>query len=188
MDNKPLRRTLFGNPVLRQKTRRLEAAEILSEDIQTLVKRMKFTLSNRKLGVGLAATQVGRSVALSVIGIKPTPNRPNNPKVDMVIINPEMTNTYGRRQPMWEGCISLGSGPDSPFAQAMRYKKIRVRYLDEHAQTHEADFEGLVAHVLQHEIDHLNGILFVDRVKDPKSYVSQSECRKRILKIKKNNS
>lgn len=179
---KTLRRTLFGNPILREKARHLTEDEILSKDIQLLIAAMRDSLTTRKFGVGLAAPQIGRSIALSVIAIKPTPNRPNVEKVDMVVINPEVVRTYGRRTGMWEGCLSFGSGPDSPYAKALRYKKIRVRYFDESAKRHEADFEGLTAHVLQHEIDHLNGVLFVDRVKDPKTYITQSEYRKRIAK------
>lgn len=179
---KLLRRTLFGNPILRQKARPLERAEIVSPDTAELIQNMRYTLERRKFGIGLAAPQVGKGIALSVIGIKPTPTRPNNPRIDMVVINPEIVKTYGRRVPLWEGCISLGTGSDLPYAQAMRYKKVRVRYLDEKAQRREKDFEGLLAHVLQHEIDHLEGILFVDRVADSRSFVTQSEYRKRYLK------
>lgn len=179
---KLLRRTLFGNPILRQKSRQLNKSEILSPEIAELIKSMQYTLERRKFGIGLAAPQIGEGIALSVIGIKPTPNRPDNPHVDMVIINPEIVRTYGKQMGLWEGCISLGTGADSPYAQAMRYKKVRVRYYDEKAKLHEKDFDGLLAHVMQHEIDHLKGILFVDRVEDSKTFVTQSEYRKRYLK------
>lgn len=76
---------------------------------------------------------------------------------------------------MWEGCIS-GS---EIYALAMRYKKITVAYLDEKAKQHVQTYTGLLAQVMQHEIDHLNGILFVDRVKDTKSYITTSEYKKR---------
>lgn len=178
---KILRRTLFGNPILRQKARTLTPDEIRSEEVQELITAMRETLKTRKFGVGLAAPQVGKDLALSVIGIKPTPNRPHEKNIDMVIINPEIVRTYGSRTGLWEGCISLGSGPDSPYAKAMRFKKVRVRYTDEKGKPHEADYQGLLAHVLQHEIDHLHGILFVDRVRDTTTYVTQSEYRKRYL-------
>ena len=174
---KILRRTQFGNPILRQKTRRLSREEILSNEIQDLIKNMKYALEKRKFGIGLAAPQVGKSVAISFIGIKPTPARPNLKRQDMVIINPKIIKTYGDKEDMWEGCISFGD----PFAKAERYKKVRVRWQDEKAATREKDFDGILAHVLQHEVDHLNGILFVDRVKDSKTYVTESE----YLKIRK---
>jgi peptide deformylase len=100
----------------------------------------------------------------------------------MVIINPEIVRTYGRRSQMWEGCISFqGGSRDFPYAKALRYRKVRVRYVDEEGKGHEKDFAGLLSHVLQHEIDHLNGVLFVERVKDPKTYMMISEYKKHVL-------
>jgi peptide deformylase len=177
---KILKRRQFGDPVLRQKARRISKDEILSDDIQDLIKDLKYTLENRKYGIGLAAPQIGKSLAISYIGLKPTPTRPNLKRQDMAIINPEIVKTYGKKEQMWEGCISFGD----PFAKAERFKKIRVRYLDEKARTHEKEFDGILAHVLQHEIDHLNGTLFVDRVVDSKTYVTTSEYKKIIKKNK----
>lgn len=175
---KVLRRTQFGNPILRTKTRTLSREEILSADIQMLIKDMRYTLENKQYGVGLAATQVGQSVAISVIGIKPTPTRPKNPTVNLTVINPKIVKTYGQKEPMWEGCVSFGGTKDFPYAQVPRYKKLRLQYLDENARRHEKDFEGIIAHVLQHEVDHLNGVLFVDRVEDTKTYITVSEYKK----------
>jgi len=102
---KILRRTVFGNPILREVTRRLTPEEILSDEIQTLIADMRYTVEQRKYGVGLAAPQVGVAVALSVVGIKPTPNRPNSERFETVLINPEIIETYGRRQGMWGGVL-----------------------------------------------------------------------------------
>lgn len=181
MSNNPriLRRTQFGNPVLRTPTRQLSKAEILSPAIQSLIANMQHTLRVKKYGVGLAATQVGQGVALSIIGIKPTPTRKNLPIVNEVLINPEIVKTYGDKEPMWEGCISFGDSRNFPYAQVPRYAKVRVRWLDEQGKRHERDFEGITAHVVQHEVDHLNGVLFVDRVEDPTTYMSVNEYRKR---------
>jgi peptide deformylase len=177
-----LQRTLFGNPILRLPARQLSSDDIASPQIQELIADMRYTLENRRYGVGLAAPQIGQSVSLSVIAIKPTPSRPDNPNIGFVIINPEIVRTYGELVPKWEGCLSFGSGPTSPYAQASRYEKIRIKYLDEQGIPHETDYDGLVAHVLQHEIDHLNGILFVDKVQDPKTFITISEYKKRYLK------
>lgn len=177
-----LRRTMFGNPVLRKPARRLSVAEIVTEDTQQLIADMKYTLEKRKYGVGLAAPQIGRGVALSIIGIKSTPLRPDRKPFEMVMINPEITETFGNRVSMWEGCISCGTGSDTLFAKVPRYKKLHLRWQDEKATTHEKLFEGLQAHVIQHEVDHLNGVLFVDKVRDTKSYMTASEYRKRIVR------
>ncbi len=178
---KILRRTLFGNPILRTPARRLNPAEIKSPAIQELIADMRHTVDVKKYGVGLAAPQVGRPVALSIVGIKATPSRPGLKAIEIVIINPEIIKTYGRRSQKWEGCISFGGGANFPYAKTLRWSKIRLRYIDEHAKQHEEDFDGLLAHVLQHETDHLNGILFVERVKDPRTFVMVSEYKKHIL-------
>jgi peptide deformylase len=94
--------------------------------------------------------------------------------LSLTLINPEIVSHYGKKIAEWEGCIS---GPDM-YGKAMRYPKVRLRWLDGHAHPHQKTFEGLVAQVIQHEVDHLNGILFVDRVKDPKTYMTFSEYKK----------
>jgi peptide deformylase len=176
---KILRRTQFGNPILRQKARRLTKDEILSSEIQDLIKNMRHTLLNRDYGIGIAAPQAGQSLALSVIELRATRTRPNLPKSEWTslnIINPGVVKNYGEPKQKWEGCLSL----DNVFAKAERYEKVRVKFMDEKGREHEEDFEGLLAHVLQHETDHLNGVLFVDRVKDSKTFVSESEYKKLI--------
>ncbi len=179
-----LSRTQFGNPILRTPTTRLTPSEITSPATQQLIKDMFYTLDKKKMGVGLAANQVGYGVAISVIGIKKTPARKNITPVTMVIINPEIVKTYGYTTGMWEGCISFAKA----FAKAKRYKKIRLNYYDEKGMQHEEDFDGFLAHVMQHETDHLHGVLFVDKVRDTKSWMTESEyikMRNRELKIHK---
>jgi peptide deformylase len=173
---KILRRTQFGNPILRTPTKMLSLDEIKSDDIKTLVADMRHTLANKKYGVGIAANQLGRSLAISVIAIKKTPARPDVTEVSMVIINPSITETFGNKTGMWEGCLSFGK----VFAKAQRYKKVRVKYLDENGMSHEKVFEGLLAHVMQHETDHLHGTLFVDKVRDPKTWMTESEYIKQV--------
>ena len=181
---KILRRTVFGDPILRENARRLSKAEIASSTIQTLIADMFYTVRLKKTGVGLAAPQVGESVALSVIAIKATPNRPSLTPFETVIINPEIVETFGRRQQMWEGCISCGEGRHTLYAKVPRYKKVKLRWLDDRAVEHEEILEGMQAHVAQHEVDHLDGILFVDRVRDTSTFMMQSEFRKRIVGAK----
>lgn len=180
--SKILRPTLFGNPILREKARRLTPAEITSPEIQELIADMQYTLVTKKYGVGLAAPQVGKGIALSVIWVKPLPHRPELKEEKLVIINPEVIKTYGKRSQKWEGCVSFqGSNADFPYAKALRWSKIRGRFLDETGKPHERDMDGMLAHVFQHETDHLNGILFVDRIRDTKTWTMISEYKKRIL-------
>jgi peptide deformylase len=178
---KQLRRRQFGDPILRLATHMLTPEEIVTPTVQGLIKDMQVMLQKRAYGVGLAAPQVGKSLSLSVIGIKPTPSRPKNPRVELVVINPRIVKAYGRRTGMWEGCISFGIGPGSPYAKALRYKKVRVAYFDENGREYEKDFDGILGHVLQHEIDHLNGVLFVDHIVDSKTYTTIGEYRKHYM-------
>ena len=176
-----LRLTKFGNPILREGAERLSTSEIKSEKIQTLIANMKFTLHEEDYGVGIAAPQVGESVALSVIGIKPTPNRPDLDIFETTIINPEIIETIGEKVPMWEGCVSCGSGDGLLFAQVPRFESIRLRWTNENGKMLEQVLGGFVAHVAQHEVDHLNGILFVDRVEDSTTFMMADEYRSRVL-------
>ena len=98
-----LKATRFGNPILRSSAKRLTVEQIRSKPIQDLITNMRYTLQTKKYGVGIAAPQVGVDAALSVIGIKPTPNRPNLDPFDAVIINPEITETYGRKSNYGKG-------------------------------------------------------------------------------------
>lgn len=176
-----LKLTRFGNPILREKARELSAEEIKGDKIQQLIANIRHTNEQKKYGVGLAAPQVGVSVRLSIIGIKPTPTRPKLEPFSQVIINPHYEG-IGRRSSMWEGCQSGGAGKHTLFGRALRYKKIQASWYDEHAQKYEEVLEGFVAQVFQHETDHLHGILFVDRVRDTTSYMMADEYRKRIVK------
>jgi peptide deformylase len=92
----------------------------------------------------------------------------------LTIINPEIVQRYGHKVEQWEGCIS-GS---ELYAKVPRYLKVRLRWYDEAAQVHEEDFDGFMAQVIQHEVDHLHGILFVDKVRDTKSYMTFGEYKK----------
>lgn len=175
---KSLRITQFGNVVLRAKTDNVSKVEMKISNFKNLINNMYFTLSDKKLGIGLAATQVGESKRVAVINIQKTAVRPEVEEFKLTIINPEITKYVGRKTQMWEGCISAGAGRAGLFAKVPRYKKVELSYFDEKGETHINTYDGLVAQVIQHEVDHLNGVLFVDRVVDTKSYMTYSEYKK----------
>lgn len=171
----------FGDPLLRKKTKHIPVEHIRSKSVQQLIVDIRYTNQVKQYGVGLAAPQVGKSVALSVIGIKPTPTRPNLTVFEQVIVNPAYEG-IGKLTPLWEGCQSCGSGDDTLYAKVPRYRQIKAEWFDEQAILHQKTLRGFVAHVFQHETDHLNGILFVDRVIDSSTYMMGDEYRKRIAK------
>ena len=168
----------FGNPVLREAARQLSMEEISSSNIKNLIESMSSILTEKDYGIGLSAPQVGHPLALSVIETKPTPTLPDLKKLSMVLINPRILETIGENKNMWEGCVSAGEGENTLCAKVPRPNKLRLAWIDENAVTHEEDFEGFIAHTIQHEVDHLNGILFVDRVKDTKTYMLVDEYKK----------
>jgi len=184
---KPLKITRLGNPILRQTAKRLDKEEILSGEIQNFIKQLKFTLKHTYettgIGVGLSANQVGRERAIASIDIKPRLEQTDVEPFEQIMINPEIVETFGRRAGMWEGCLSCGATEGGIFGLVPRYKKIRVKWLDENANQHDEILEGFPAHVAQHEIDHLNGKVFLDTARRS-SLMIADEYRKRIVKPK----
>ena len=183
---KVLKLRRIGDPILRQPAKRLTKQEIASDKIQDLIKDIKCTCDSKDYGVGLSASQVGEPLAISVIAIKPTKNHPSAQPFERTMINAEITEKFGDPIERWEGCISVG-GPaaeDLIHGQVLRYKKVKVKYLDENAQEQEEVFSGFMAHVAQHEVDHVNGVLFID-LADPKTLMMGDEYKKRIIEERK---
>ena len=170
-----------GAQILREKCRRLTPEEIRSAEVQELIRAMRRTVAENKRGVGLSENQVGRREAITVIGIKPTPARPDLEPFEKVCINTEIVKTFGEKEPMWEGCLStaVDENGEASMGQVPRYKKIRIEYYDEEGKKQTETIEGIVAHVVQHETDHLNGILFTDYIGEEK-LISYREFTTRV--------
>lgn len=173
----------FGNPLLRKKARRLNAVDIRSDTISKFSDTIVRIISTKDFGVGLAAPQIGESIALAVIDIKPTKNRPNAQPFHAIIINPSYSG-IGKREAMWEGCLSSGIDDNTLYGKALRYKAINATWTDIDGKLHNKVLHGLPSQVFQHEADHLDGILFVDKVRDTTSYMLANEYRKRIVSKK----
>jgi len=171
----------FGNPILRKESINLAPSEIKNDSTQVFINELRTSIESKDYGVGLAAPQVGKSLRIAVINIKPTKLRPDVIPITITIINPSYEG-IGRRRSLWEGCLSSGSGKNTLYAKALRFTKIRAMWLDENGKSHDEILAGLLAHVFQHETDHLNGILFVDRVRDTRTYMMADEYKKRIAK------
>lgn len=187
-DGRSMRILEFGEPLLRKKALRLKLASINSPHIQNLIADMQKFLISKKLGVGLAAPQIGQSIALAIIMIEPSKKRPTAKHFNLTIINPKILKTFGAKKQMWEGCISCGAGRGGLFALVPRYKKIQLEYRDENGKLTTKLFTGLPAHVIQHEIDHLNGVLFVDKVSKTKSYMTYNQYVKLMKKSTKKHA
>ena len=156
----------YGQPVLRQKGARIEK---LTPEIKQLIEDMFETMHERH-GVGLAAQQIGKALQLTVIDVRDVKDRPSTLELDdqpaevdvimpLVLINPEI-KPVGDTVKASEGCLSF---PEI-FGEIPRPEFVDVRALDGKFKPIEFRAGGLLARAVQHEVDHLNGILFIDRM------------------------
>ena len=151
----------MGHPVLRKRARRVEPAEITTPAFQKLIDDMMETMSEYH-GIGLAAPQVHESVRLAIVGVE---RGENEPIEVFAVVNPEISPIGSATVEDWEGCLSL---PDLR-GQVPRHTRIRLRGLDRGGSKLELELRDFPARVAQHETDHLDGILFVDRMKSTSS-------------------
>jgi peptide deformylase len=146
----------MGHPVLRARARPLEAGELGRPRIQQLIDDMIETMREYN-GIGLAAPQVHESVRLFVAGFGADDDR----LPLMAVINPEITPVGRNTAEDWEGCLSI---PEIR-GRVVRPDEVRLRALDRQGRPIDLTATGFAARVLQHETDHLDGILFFDRMK-----------------------
>jgi peptide deformylase len=152
----------LGHPVLRKVTENLSPSELQSPAMQKFIDDMIETMKEYD-GVGLAADQVHESKQVAVLEVADNPRYPQKPKVPLtVLVNPKITPLSEEMEEDWEGCLSI---PDLR-GRVPRYKAIRVQALDRDGG--ELDFiaDGFHARVIQHEFDHLNGKVYLDRMRD----------------------
>jgi peptide deformylase len=154
----------IGHPVLRERARELSTEELQSEPVQRLIDDLIETMRAAD-GAGLAANQVGEALRVAVVEVRPgNPRYPYKPPVPLtVIVNPVIEPIDDEVVQINEGCLSV----PNLRGEVPRHVSIRVRYLDREGTEHEDIRRGITAGTFQHELDHLDGVLFVDRVTDP---------------------
>jgi len=154
----------IGDPRLRQVSRAVDPAEIpaLQGFIDDLIETM-----HAANGAGLAAPQVGHPLRICAVHVQQNPRYPYKPDYPLtVFINPVVTVIGDDRASVFEGCLSV---PDLR-GRVERAMRVHVEALDRHGQPLHVDAQGLIAGTFQHEFDHLDGRLFVDRVTDPTTF------------------
>ncbi len=162
----------FPNPVLKQKCRPVQK---IDSRLVKLAQDMAETMYSAP-GVGLAAPQVGHSLRLAVIDV----TKVSEPRNLIVLINPEIVAAEGECS--WEeGCLSVPECSE----EVKRNKKVVVRYQNLEGETVEISGEDLLAIALQHELDHLDGILFIDRISPLKRSLIRKKFRKKEKEEKK---
>lgn len=143
---------LLPDPLLREQSKPIER---IDDGVRNFARDMLDTMYDAP-GIGLAAIQVGEPIRMLVIDLAKEGEEP----APRIVINPEIVTSSDDRSVYEEGCLSI---PDY-YAEVERPATVRVKYLDEHGKPQEVDADGLLATCLQHEIDHLNGVLFIDYI------------------------
>jgi len=154
-----------GNPVLRERSRDVTRDELASVETQRLIDDLIDTMHAAN-GAGIAAPQIGELVRIATIEVSHNPRYPYKPPIPLtVVVNPVITFLDDELVEINEGCLSV----PGMRGNVMRHVNIRVRYWDRHGDEHDEIKRGLTAGTFQHELDHLDGVLFLDRVHDTHS-------------------
>jgi peptide deformylase len=154
-----------GNPLLRERSREVSPEELASPAMQQVIDDLIDTMRAAN-GAGIAAPQVGELVRIATIEVNHNPRYPYKPRIPLtVVVNPIVEVLDDEVVEINEGCLSV----PNLRGNVLRYVNIRVRYLDRDGTEHDVVQRGLTAGTFQHELDHLDGVLFLDRVFDTRS-------------------
>jgi peptide deformylase len=165
----------LGNPILRQQAQLVD--NVRDERIQKLIDALTVTAAASN-GVGIAAPQVSESYSLFIVASRPNARYPNAPLMEpTAMINPRIIAHSTERVKGWEGCLSI------PGIRGLvpRYQAIEVEYITRDGQLHQQELTDFVARIFQHEYDHLDGIVFLDRVESTHDLMSEQEYQQRIV-------
>jgi peptide deformylase len=160
----------IGNPELRMIASSVDAADVSTPRIQMLIDDLIDTMHGAN-GAGLAATQIGEHVRIAVMEVGDNPRYPYKPKIPLTVaINPVIESLDDELVEINEGCLSVPMR-----GNVQRHVNVRVRYLDREGVEHDEIKRGLTAGTWQHECDHLDGLLFIDKVEDPTTLATWDE-------------
>ncbi|ABM05010.1 peptide deformylase [Psychromonas ingrahamii 37] len=167
----------LGHPVLRQ--RATEVENVLADECQQLINQMMFAVSEAG-GVGIAAPQIHHSVRMFIMCSKPNARYPDAPLMaPTAIINPEILHYSSDKVKGWEGCLSV----PSMRGLVPRHSQITVRYVDQQGNKQQQELTGFIARIFQHELDHLNGLTFIDQLESTQDLISEVEWYQQFASI-----
>ncbi|YAF96272.1 MAG: peptide deformylase [Nodularia sp. CChRGM 3473] len=164
----------LGNPILRQKAAWVE--NIQDAHIQNLIDDLTVTVAKAN-GVGIAAPQVAASYRLFIVASRPNLRYPHAPVMEpTAMINPRIVAHANEIVKGWEGCLSV------PGIRGLvpRYQAVEVAYTDRNGKLQKQELTDFVARIFQHEYDHLDGIVFVDRLENNLDMITEDEYQKRV--------
>lgn len=166
----------LGHPILRERASEVE--NVQDAKVQNFIDDLIETCIDSN-GVGIAAPQVYKSDRIFIISSRPNARYPNAPELGPVaIVNPEITYFSEEKVKDWEGCLSI------PGIRGLvpRHKTIKVKYQTRDGEEIENEFSDFIARIFQHELDHLDGIVFLDRIDNNKELVTEKEYQRLITK------
>ena len=159
----------LGQPILRGVAGKI--ADPADVAIQALIDDMLVTVVEAN-GVGIAAPQVFEPLSLFIVASRPNPRYPHAPEMEpTAMINPEILWVSDEKEKCWEGCLSI------PGLRGLvpRHKRIGVRYLTRAGDVREEEYADFLARIFQHEFDHVQGMVFIDRVESTRELVTEKE-------------
>jgi peptide deformylase len=159
----------LGQPVLREVARKV--ANPKDPAIQSLIDDLLVTVADAN-GVGIAAPQVFVGLSLFIVASRPNPRYPQAPDLEPIaMINPQLIWASEEKEKGWEGCLSI------PGIRGVvpRHRRVGVRYLTRTGGVREEEYENFLARVFQHEFDHIQGVVYIDRVESTKEIVTEKE-------------
>lgn len=157
-----------GHPVLRERAREVTPEELATPEVQQLIDDLVDTMRAAN-GAGIAANQIGVPLRITTIEVNDNPRYPYKPRIPLtIVVNPVIEPLDDELVEINEGCLSV----PNLRGNVMRHVNVRVRYLDREGVEHDEIKRGLTAGTFQHECDHLDGKLFLDRVTDPTTFTT----------------
>ncbi len=171
------------NPLLRKISTPIAIGKIKTEEIKNIISDMKKAVMSQADAVAISAVQISKPIRLFLISkrgfdINSDPDD-TKPKQDMIFINPKILKSSKSKQDLEEGCLSVRYA----YGEVERPEKVIVEAYDENGKKFSRGFSGFLAQAVQHENDHLNGILFIDKAKNLRK-VSQEEYEKSLEEMK----
>lgn len=169
----------LGHPILRQIADPI--LDVRDPGVQALIEDLLLTVKQAN-GVGIAAPQVARSCQLMIVASRPNPRYPTAPEMEpTAILNPRILSHSTETVMGWEGCLSI----PGIRGQVPRYQAIEVEYTDRQGRPQKLELTDFVARIFQHECDHLNGVMFFDRVETIQALVTEKEYQRQMEALTK---
>ncbi len=160
---------VYGDPVLKKRAKEIDEG---STDVKTIAEDMFETMYEAS-GIGLAAPQIGKSIRMFILDANPLEDEEIG-DFKQIFINPVIKDQWGEKWTFEEGCLSIPNIRED----VDRFDYLHITYFDENWEKHEEEYHGMIARIIQHEYDHINGVLFTDHI---------TPLKRRVLKGRLNN-